>query len=138
MPGEEGATHLVTDSKGKCALRWTARDLGEYVVGATFPGGDKCLEASETRLLRVVDFREEIVRLYNEFLDWAESGTTAISEQSTPREVELTLVAEGLGVDQKSLDELISRFEEADYSEHPIARGHYERMYRAWHTVVRG
>ena len=138
VPGEEGATHLVTDSKGKCALRWTARDLGEYVVSATFPGDDKCLEASETRLLRVVDFREEIVRLYNEFLDWAESRTTAISEQSTPREVELTLVAEGLGVDQKSLDELISRFEEADYSEHPIARGHYERMYRAWHTVVRG
>ena len=44
-------------------------------------------------------------------------------------------MAEGLGVDQKSLDEFISRFEEADYSEHPITRRHYEAAYRAWHTI---
>ena len=134
---EEEATELTTDNEGRCALRWTATELGEYAVRATFAGNDECLEAFETRNLRVVDFREEIVRLYNEFLDWAESKTTAISDQSTPREVELTLVDAGLHVDQKSLDELISRFEEADYSEHPIARRHYERMYRAWHTIVR-
>ena len=32
--------------------------------------------------------------------------------------------------------ELVTRFEEADYSEHEIARRHYEAMYRAWRTVV--
>ncbi len=138
VSSEEEATELTTDNEGRCALRWTAAELGEYAVRATFAGNDECLEAFETRSLRVVDFREEIVRLYNEFLDWAESKTTAISDQSTPREVELTLVGVGLHVDQKSLDELISRFEEADYSEHPIARRHYERMYRAWRTIVRG
>ena len=46
------------------------------------------------------------------------------------------LVSEGVPVDQKSLDELVSRFEEADYSEHPISRRHYEAMYRAWRTVL--
>ena len=138
VSGEEEARELTTDNEGRCALRWTAAELGEYAVRATFAGNEECLEASETRNLRVVDFREEIVRLYNEFLDWAESKTTAISDLSTPREVELTLVGVGLHVDQKSLDELISRFEEADYSEHPIARRHYERMYRAWRTIVRG
>ena len=39
-------------------------------------------------------------------------------------------------MDEKALDLLISRFEEADYSEHSIARRHYEAMYRAWRTVV--
>ena len=96
-------------------------------------GGD----ASATRSLRVVDFREEIVRLYNDFLVLAAERTHDIREQSTPREVELTVVSAGLQLDQRSLDELISRFEEADYSEHPIARRQYEAMYRAWHTIVR-
>ncbi len=130
-------TDLVADDAGVCTLRWTPAELGEYTVSASFGGDDERQEASGARSLRVVDFREEIVRLYNEFLDWAETKTPAVSEQSTPREVELTLVTEGLRVDQKSLDELISRFEEADYSEHPVVRRHYERMYRAWRTIVR-
>ena len=50
--------------------------------------------------------------------------------------MELLLVSSSLPVSQKSLDEVISRFEEADYSEHPIARRHYEAMYRAWRAVV--
>ena len=51
-------------------------------------------------------------------------------------EVELILVSAGLPLDQKSLDELISRFEKADYSEHPISHRHYEAMYRAWQTIA--
>ena len=46
------------------------------------------------------------------------------------------LVHQGLPIAQKALDELISRFEEADYSEHPIVRRHYEAMYRAWRAIV--
>ena len=83
-----------------------------------------------------MEFREEIVRLYNVFLDWAKERADDVTEQSTPREVEVILVSQGLPVPQKALDELISRFEEADYSEHPIARRHYEAMYRAWSAVV--
>ena len=135
--GEGGpASSLVTDDAGVCVLQWTAEALGEHVVSALAKqagGGD----ASATRSLRVVDFREEIVRLYNDFLVWAAERTHDIREQSTPREVELTVVSAGLQLDQRSLDELISRFEEADYSEHPIARRQYEAMYRAWHTIVR-
>ena len=129
------ASPLVTDDAGVCVLQWTAEALGEYVVSALArqAGGGG---ASATRSLRVVDFREEIVRLYNDFLIWAAERTPDITEQSTPREVELIVVSTGLQLDQRSLDELISRFEEADYSEHPIARRQYEAMYRAWHTIV--
>ena len=130
------ASPLVTDDAGVCVLEWTAEALGEYVVSALArqAGGGN---GSATRSLRVVDFCEEIVRLYNDFLVWAAERTPDITEQSTPREVELIVVSAGLQLDQRSLDELISRFEEADYSEHPIARRQYEAMYRAWHTIVR-
>ena len=127
---------LTTDDAGKCTTTWMTQELGEYLVSAQLRTDEGGRDASTARSLRVVDFREEIVRLYNSFLDWAKERTTSISEQSTPREVELVLVEEGLPIDQRSLGQLISRFEEADYSEHPIARLHYETMYRAWHTIV--
>ena len=88
-------SQLVTDDAGACTLAWTAEELGEHVVSAQFAGDEERLVASAASSLRVVDFREEIVRLYNAFLGWAEERTTGISEQSTPREVELILVAEG-------------------------------------------
>ena len=136
VSGGEAASQLSTDNEGVCTLSWTGNEPGEYLVSAEFAGDDGHLPSSISRRFRKVDFREEIVRLYNTFLDWAADRTASINEQSTPREVELILVSEGLSMSQKSLDELISRFEEADYSEHPIARRHYEAMYHAWRTIV--
>ena len=132
------SSRLVTGERGSCDVSWTGDAPGEYSVSAEFEGDDVHLPASSSHTFRVVDFRDEIVSLYNVFLEWAGSRVAGISEQSTPREVELMLVSEGVPVDQKSLDELISRFEEADYSEHPISRRHYEAMYRAWRTVLGG
>ncbi|MCY4625101.1 MAG: HEAT repeat domain-containing protein [Chloroflexi bacterium] len=127
---------LVAGDDGTSTLQWTASDTGEYQVAAELAGNQACLPASDSRTFRVVDFREEIVRLYNAFLQWAANRTNTSVDQMTPREVELLLVSRELPVPQKPLDELISRFEEADYSEHPIVRRHYESMYRAWHAVV--
>ena len=127
---------LVTGDDGACALRWAADETGEYHISAEFAGNEASLPASDSGSLRVVDFREEIVRLYNVFLEWASDRTNTPLDQMTPREIELLLVSRGLPVPQKALDELISRFEEADYSEHLIARRHYESMYRAWRAVV--
>ena len=135
VAGEEPMA-LVSGDDGACTLHWTASELGQHTVSVTFSGDEDQLSASEIRNFRVVDFRAEIVRLYNSFLDWARSSTGNPLDRATPREVELMLVSGSLPVSQKSLDEIISRFEEADYSEHPIARRHYEAMYRAWRTVV--
>ena len=136
IEGVEYDSQQTTDDQGVCALSWTASGPGEYRLLTAYEGDAANRPSSASRNFRIVDFREEIVRLYNVFLAWARRGTASIQEQSTPREIELMLVSEGLPVDQKSLDELISRFEEADYSEHPIARRHYEAMHRAWRTVV--
>ena len=132
------APHLQSDDTGTCNLRWNPEELGEYVVSAKFAGSTQWAQADATRVLRVVDFREEIIRLYNLFLEWAGDNSDRIDELSTPREVEQILVGEGLTIDDKALDEVISLFEEADYSEHFIARRHYERMFRAWRKIVEG
>ena len=133
---DEEPMALVSGDDGACTLHWTASELGQHTVSVTFSGDEDHLSGSEIRYFWVVDFRAEIVRLYNSFLDWARSSTGSALDKATPREVEVMLVSSSLQVAQKSLDEIISRFEEADYSEHPIARRHYEAMYRAWHTVV--
>ncbi len=130
------ASQLKTDHEGVCTLEWTGSESGEHLLSAEFLGDGEYLADSGSQSIRIVDFREEIVSLYNAFLDWAREKSPGIGEQSTPREVELLLVSEGLPVSQKSLDEVISRFEEADYSEHPISRRHYETMYRAWRQVT--
>ena len=132
----EDAAMLVTDDDGARALHIAADDVGEHTISVAFAGDEDHLPASLSRSYRVVEYREEIVRLYNTFLDWARARIGSDLDQATPREVELMLVTSGTRVHQRSLDELTSRFEEADYSEHPIARRHYESMYRAWRAVV--
>ena len=61
---------------------------------------------------RVVDFREEVVRLYNLFLEWAGRTVTGVSEETTPREVELMVVGQGVRVDERALE-----------GDHPPLRG---------------
>ncbi len=135
--GGDAVTELaIVGNDGTYTFSLSISEPGEYPVSVEFGGDEAYLPSSESRVLRIVEFREEIVRLYNVFLDWAKERADDVTEQSTPREVEVILVSQGLPVPQKALDELISRFEEADYSEHPIARRHYEAMYRAWSAVV--
>ena len=136
LGGADEHSQLVTDDYGNCNISWAGDAPGEYRVSAEFEGDELHLSASDSQTFRVVDFREEIVFLYKVFQEWAGARVSGITEQSTPREVELILVSAGLPIDQKSLDEIVSRFEEADYSEHPISRRHYEAMYNAWRTVL--
>ena len=130
-----GRLDLETDQQGGCGFTWTANRLGDLAVSAEYAETTFYLASSSSADLRVVEFREEIVRLYNEFLDWANDQMPGVSGR-TPRELEAILSASGLSLDFRAMDEVISRFEEADYSEHPIGRRHYESMYRSWQIVV--
>ena len=124
-----------TDESGEFQLVLRADERGEFSLSAQFEGDSFYLRSSASAVYRIVDFREEMVRLFGEFMNWATSLDVGIAGQS-PRETESVLVAAGVPVDQRALDELVTRFEEADYSEHEIARRHYEAMYRARRTVV--
>ena len=128
------ALEVEADQQGSFRSAWLAELLGEYTVSATFVGSQVYEASSGSQDFRIVDFREEIVRLYQDFLEWAEiqaPGALGL----TPREVESKLVATGRPLDYRALDEIISRFEEADYSQHDITREQYEIMFRSWYKL---
>ncbi len=131
----EDRLDLETDQSGVCEITWIANRMGDLTVSAEYAETPLFLASSCSATLRVVDFREEIVRLYNEYLDWADRQLPGVSGR-TPRELEAILSGSGLALDFRAVDEVISRFEEADYSEHHIGRRQYESMYRSWQTVV--
>ncbi len=135
--GEPARTlEIVTDAAGWGQTEWTGPNPGGYQVTVDFPGDADYLPSSGRRDFELVEFREEVVRRYNLFLAWARQRASGIQEQTTPREVEALVVGSGVPLDQRALEEVISRFEEADYSVHEIDRRRFEAMYRACHRIV--
>ena len=126
---------LITDDDGRCESVWRRDDLGVYQVEAEFAGDEGHLPSEGGGQFEVVEFRDDIVKRYNLFLAEMRQKVSGISAKATPREVESVVVASGLPVDQRALEELIARFEEADYSEHDIGRRQFEAAYHAWRRL---
>ena len=124
-----------TDASGEFRLVLRAEERGEFSLSARFEDDSFHIGSSASVSYRVVEFREEMVRVFGEFTEWTARLDVGIAGQS-PRETEALLVSSGVPLDQRALDELVTRFEEADYSEHDIERRHYEAMYSAWRTIV--
>ena len=136
-PGE-ALSILKLNKRGSCRHKWVLTEVGEYKAEARFMGDEVHLPSSTQRAYRVVEFRQEVVRLYNEFLRWARERVTTFPVEATPREAETVLVLSPLAIDEKALEKVIRLFEEADYSEHIIGRQEYETMYRAWWKLTGG
>ena len=83
-----------TDESGEWRLVLRADERGEFSLSTQFEGDAFYLHSSESAAYRVVDFREEMVRLLGEFTEWAVTLDVGISGQS-PRETESILVAAG-------------------------------------------
>ena len=126
----------TTDDKGAFVGTWTAGEPATYTVDARFEGDEEYAPSVAQREVRVVEFRAEIIRLYNEFLAWAREQDQGITSQATPREVEARLAQEGVVSDSRSLQQAISMFEEAAYSEHEVGRRQYETMFRASRALM--
>ena len=127
---------MTTDTDGRCHTSWTGTVPGTYRVVVDFAGGDQYLSASAQHEFEVVIFRDDIVRSYNSFLPWVRDRDPRISEQTTPREMEVMVVDSGMPVDHRAMEVVIARFEEADYSLHEIDRPRFEAMYRARRRIV--
>ena len=138
LPGSRLPVELATDDAGQCTVSLVAEAAGSFALTASFQGiADRYVSSSASVEYRIVDFREEIVRLYNLFVEWAGRQVEGVTERSTPREVELMIATSDVSVDDRALEQIIARFEEADYSEHVITRRQYAAMFRAWSAVVR-
>ena len=118
-----------TDDDGGMTFRLRFGTPGEYVLTVVFEGSEEFRPASARRSLRVVDYREEVVRLYHAFLERMRENGVEISREATPREAQEVLRRGGM--DEETLESLTWCFEEADYSTHEVARKHYEEAYLA-------
>jgi len=78
--------------------------------------------------LRVVDYREEIIRLFKAFLQHLIHQHINLKDDMTAREIEHLLMGGG-NFDPESLHKVIDCFERAEYSDHEIGREGYEMMY---------
>ena len=134
--GDTGeAEETLTDDSGHCQLVRTGEWPGVYSVEAEFDGDEGYLPSEGRGRFQVVDFRDDVVQRYNSFLAKVRQKVSGISAKATPREVEAIVVGSGMSLDQRALEELIARFEEADYSEHDIGRRQFEAAYRAWRRL---
>ncbi len=78
--------------------------------------------------IRIVDYREEVVSLFNIMFQNFKVDPIVINEM-TPRELEQAVIGGLPETKRIMLDEAVSVFEIANYSIHHIRRHEYERMY---------
>jgi len=108
------------------------KEKGTHEVKAVLKAYGKKYE--KTRIIRIVDYREEIMRLYNSrFLKWAEKLGVETANK-TPEEIMLSIHGKTEKM-TKLVEKATLIFEEAKYSLHLIERRHYEEFYLALHSL---
>jgi hypothetical protein len=114
-----------------------AMDNGESIVPLILEKGNHNLsvvpaaggETLAIARVRVVDYREEVVRLFNDLCQRARMHFKAAAELATPREFLGTLGRELPDASGRHLDRIITIFEVANYSLHGIGREDYVKSY---------
>ena len=119
----------ITDKSGTAKLRYTFKQKGEYLVKAKLSGEARGENIKGERMLRIVDYREEIVSLFKNLTGWLLDFGVSFAPQATPREIQRATLRAKEELPAASLETTVSYFEEADFSIHDINRNTYEQMY---------
>jgi transglutaminase-like putative cysteine protease len=122
---------LITGTDGSARVILTITRKGQYNLTAQYAMENTGELIADTRIMRIVDYREEVVDLYRRWLDDLRLRGIDPAQEATPREVERQLLAVRPEVPKAALNKSICCFEEADYSLHPVTRLNYEVMYLA-------
>ncbi len=131
----EPIAHPSTGTGGTAELNQVFPAKGQYELAARFEEGPGLKKASAGRPVRIVDYREEIVSLFDALLNRLRELGMEISEESTPREIENLVRDAKMGIPEKALNDAVSCFEETDYSLHAINRHNYQTMYLAQREI---
>ena len=123
-----GEKKLKTSKDGEVEATYTFNEKGTYKFKASYKKdeGDEVTAEAE---VRIVDYKEEVVKLFNSFYTSTKEKYKGVGDEMTPRELQSTLMSQTSQVKHKPLDTIISTFEVANYSLHPITRKEYEQMY---------
>jgi len=116
-----------TDSEGKITHTEAFDTEGIHRLALIHAGEDL-----RTGLdIKIVDYREEIIRLFNNRFKEARTRFQSVKDNYTARELYEYLRKEAPEPCHEPLRELVFIFEEANYSLHEVNRGQYARFFKA-------
>lgn len=118
-------------NRGQAAVERTFPNRGEVPIVVELKVKGERLPRRNTRILRIVEYREEIADLFAQFKDEASRTITPLRPDATPWEIYDALIGANARLSQVALRELVSSFEEAKFSNHPVDRDTYEKMLHA-------
>jgi len=134
--GDGESNQEISDENGKINTVHVFTLQGNYAIYASYIDSLTGNKVSSWRKIRIVDYREEMVRLFREMLDNLDMQDVKINSDMTPREIEKMLFEKLEGITREGIRKVVDGFEEANYSTHPVGRDSYVRMYRAVREVV--
>lgn len=134
--GDGETVQAFSNEDGRIRLEHTFTIKGEYVITISYTDEKTGKEISSWKKIRIVEYREEMVRLFNEMLEILNIRDIKIEPEMTAREVELLLAERIEGVSIESIRKIVAGFEEANYSIHPVTRESYVAMYLAIREVL--
>jgi hypothetical protein len=129
--GVDVMTRAPLSSEGRATQTHSFRQNGVYNIQAVLVKEVRNGYLPASRMVRIVDYREEIVSLYNEMLSLIKSQVISPTSRMTAREEESRLRQAYPRLSSETTNMLVSVFEEANYSLHPITRTAYEKMFKA-------
>jgi hypothetical protein len=127
IDGKDARKVLLENGSATVSLKL---EKGDHRVSVSaIAGGDSWAN------LRIVDYREEIVRMFNDICRRF-TGTDRAGDDLTPREIERLVCSQMPETKQRLLDAVVTTFERANYSMHDIRRADYEIMYTSEKGVI--
>ena len=123
-----GAEVPLVFYKGEARIERTFPEIGEVPIVVDLKVKGERMVRRTTRLLRIVRYREEIADLFAEFKDEVSRTITPLRPDATPWEIHDAILDVNKNVSQIALREIVSSFEEAKFSNHPVGRPTYEKM----------
>ena len=127
---KENGIDITITGFSPAQLEYTFVVKGKTDITVHF-GGDASDLMSGTRKIRIVDYREEIVALFNHIIDSLAAKEIPVDRMMTAREIEMKLREKYPDIVADTIQGIITGFEAANYSLHPVARKIYTDMYLA-------
>jgi len=133
---EDGEHDLETGDIGEAEATVSFSRKGVARLRIAYSGTKGEAEAALT--MKVVDYREEIIELFNRDLKEITREIERRGENYTAREILEGIIREKPASKHGFMRTMVDVFEEANYSTHPIGRRHYERLYLADKEYLKG
>jgi hypothetical protein len=131
---EDHSLIITTPDLSPVKIEHSFNIKGETDINVYF-GVDTNDKIFGTRKIKIVDYREEIVELFNHLIDSLSAKGIAVNRMMTAREIESKLTGNYSDFSPDTMKDVVKGFEYANYSLHPVARKIYVDMYVAVEKV---